>query len=113
MRISKEFSFDAAHNLVNYHGKCENLHGHSYRLRVTLEGPVGDDGMVCDFVLLKQIVEERVLARLDHAYLNDIVEQPTAENIALWIWETLKDQALAEIRVWESPGSFVTYDGRE
>ncbi len=111
MRVSKEFTFDAAHNLVNYDGKCEALHGHTYRLRVTLEGPLQEDGMVFDFSEIKRIVDERVISVLDHAYLNDTISQPTAENIAIWIWKRLEDLPLFEIRVWETAGSFVTVRG--
>jgi len=111
MQVSKEFSFDAAHKLVRYKGKCESLHGHTYRLRVTVEGPVREDGMVFDFTELKRIVEERVLSKVDHSYLNDLLEQPTAENIVMWLWDRLRDLPLAEIRLWESPGAIVTYNG--
>lgn len=111
MLVSKEFTFDAAHNLTEYNGQCEALHGHTYRLRVTLHGAVKPDGMVFDFVELKRIVSDRVVAVLDHSYLNDTMRQPTAENIALWIWEKLADLPLHEIRVWETATSFVTYRG--
>ncbi len=114
MFINKEFKFDAAHNLVDYNGKCENLHGHTYRLRVTLQGNINKGDMIIDFVDLKSIVKDLVIDRLDHAYLNDIVPQSTAENIALWIWDTL-DSALKspffhlyEINVWETETSFIT-----
>ena len=63
MDVSKEFTFDAAHNLVAYKGKCEALHGHTYRLRVTLEGPVREDGMVCDFVEIKRPEVSMVTSR--------------------------------------------------
>jgi 6-pyruvoyltetrahydropterin/6-carboxytetrahydropterin synthase len=111
MLVSKEFTFDAAHNLTEYNGQCEALHGHTYRLRVTLDGDVKPDGMVFDFVELKRIVSERVVTVLDHSYLNDTLRQPTAENIAAWIWEKLADLPLHEIRVWETATSFVTYRG--
>jgi 6-pyruvoyltetrahydropterin/6-carboxytetrahydropterin synthase len=115
--ISKEFKFDAAHNLVNYHGKCEKLHGHTYRLRVTLEGMPDPEGMIVDFVELKKIVNDLVISRLDHSYINDTISQPSAENIAIWIWNELKDPLdglnhhLHEIMVWETESSFITYRG--
>jgi 6-pyruvoyltetrahydropterin/6-carboxytetrahydropterin synthase len=114
MLISKEFKFDSAHNLVNYKGKCENLHGHTYRLRVTLKGEPIEDGMIMDFTKLKQVVEDSVIDKLDHSYLNDIIEQSTAENIAQWIWDELSPKfnlancSLYEIRLWETENSFVT-----
>ena len=57
MKVSKEFTFDAAHYLTKYHGKCENLHGHTYRLRVTVEGNLDEEDMVMDFCELKELVE--------------------------------------------------------
>ncbi|MHC4778479.1 MAG: 6-carboxytetrahydropterin synthase QueD [Planctomycetota bacterium] len=111
MKVSKEFTFDAAHNLTEYQGKCEALHGHTYRLRVTLSGEVQSSGMLFDFVELKAVVEDKVLQIVDHAYLNDTLPQPTAENLAVWIWDRLEDLPLCEIRVWETPTSFVTYEG--
>ena len=114
MLLSKDFTFDAAHNLIHYHGKCERLHGHTYRLRVTLEGQPDAEGMIMDFIELKQIVRERVLSRLDHAYLNDILPQPSAENIAVWVWNELAENVarencrLYEVSVWETASSCVT-----
>lgn len=114
MFLSKEFTFDAAHFLTKYHGKCENLHGHTYRLRVTVEGPVGEDGMVMDFVRLKSIVKEDVIDRYDHQNLNDFFENPSAENVVMQIWNDLKgmkEAKLYELTLWETPDSFVTYRG--
>jgi 6-pyruvoyltetrahydropterin/6-carboxytetrahydropterin synthase len=111
VRVSREFTFDAAHRLEHYKGKCEALHGHTYRLRVTLEAPVGPDGIAFDFYEMKRLAGERVLDALDHTYLNDILRQPTAENVAMWIWKRLEGLPLFEIRVWETPTSFVTVRG--
>ena len=116
MLVSKEFSFDSAHFLTKYHGKCERLHGHTYRLRVTVEGPIGEDGMVVDFVELKRIVKEKVVERYDHQNLNDFFENPSAELIAKQIWEDLLPEfggsaKLFEVILWETPESFVTYRG--
>lgn len=113
MFLCREFKFDAAHNLVNYHGKCERLHGHTYRLAVTLTGEPDGEGMIFDFVDLKRAVNELVLSKLDHSYINDILPQPTAEYIARWIFKEL-DAPLArancglyEVRVWETESSSV------
>jgi 6-pyruvoyltetrahydropterin/6-carboxytetrahydropterin synthase len=117
MILIKEFEFDAAHNLIHYHGKCEKLHGHTYKMIVKLEGTVDNEGMIYDFVELKRIVKERVVDKFDHAYLNDIIEQPTAENIAIYIWNELKDCLkkencnLFEIEVWETKTSGIIYRG--
>ncbi|HEC21182.1 MAG TPA: 6-carboxytetrahydropterin synthase QueD [Candidatus Peregrinibacteria bacterium] len=113
MRVVKEFTFAAAHFLPKYKGNCENLHGHTYRLQVTVEGPVREDGLVIDFVELKKIVEAEVISQLDHQDLNKIIENPSAENIVLWAWGRLKKQIpLVELKLWESPTSFVVYDGQ-
>ncbi|MCX7821047.1 MAG: 6-carboxytetrahydropterin synthase QueD [Brevinematales bacterium] len=114
MYISKEFKFDSAHQLVEYNGKCENLHGHTYKLRVTLKGEVDEkSGMIIDFTILKKIVNENIIERLDHTYLNNIVKQPTAENIVRWIWDELyplfktDKYQLYELILWETEDSFV------
>lgn len=115
MQVTKEFTFDAAHYLTKYHGKCENLHGHTYRLHVTVDGEVGEEGMVIDFKDLKDLVKEKILNRLDHSDLNKTFENPTAELIAVWIWNELKNEPalggtkLYEIKLWETAESFVTY----
>lgn len=117
MILIKEFEFDAAHNLIHYHGKCEKLHGHTYKLVVKLEGEPDKEGMIYDFVELKKIVKERVVDKFDHAYINDIIPQPTAENIALFVWNELKDvlkrenSRLYEVEVWETKTSGIAYRG--
>jgi 6-pyruvoyltetrahydropterin/6-carboxytetrahydropterin synthase len=114
MLVCREFTFDAAHRLTEYKGKCERLHGHTYRLRVCIEEPVGENGLAFDFTDLKRIVNERVIDILDHSDLNAVFDQPSAENIALWIWGQLADElSMAEIVLWESPDSFVVYRGEE
>ena len=113
MLLSKDFVFDAAHNLIHYHGKCEKLHGHTYKLRIVLDGQPDSEGMIMDFIELKQIVKEKILSRLDHSYINDIITQPSAENIALWIWRELEESVkrenckLHEVHVWETATSCV------
>jgi 6-pyruvoyltetrahydropterin/6-carboxytetrahydropterin synthase len=114
MFLSKDFTFDSAHFLTKYHGKCENLHGHTYKLRVTVEGPVGEEGMVMDFKELKAVVKEKVLDRYDHQNLNDFFENPSAELVAMKIWEDLVPELpvkLYEVILWETAESFVTYRG--
>lgn len=114
MFLSKEFSFDSAHFLTKYHGKCERLHGHTYRLRVTVEGSVQDDGMVMDFKELKTLVKAKVIDRYDHQNLNDFFDNPSAENVVMQIWKDLDADLpvkLYELILWETPDSFVTYRG--
>lgn len=113
----KEFEFDAAHYLPNYHGKYEHLHGHTYKLVVKVEGHPDAEGMVLDFVQFKHTVKELVVDQLDHHCLNDILPQPSAENIAVWVWNKLKEPltganyTLYEVQVWETKTSGIVYRG--
>jgi 6-pyruvoyltetrahydropterin/6-carboxytetrahydropterin synthase len=114
--VAREFKFSAAHKLTKYKGKCENLHGHTYKLTVVVEGVRKEDGLVIDFVELKKIVNENIIEKLDHAYLNDFFDNPTAENIVVWIWETLigefKDGViLNKIKLNEGESTWVEYMG--
>lgn len=120
MRIGREFTFDSAHHLLNYDGACANVHGHTYHLHIMLLGKV-KDGFVIDFKLLKEIVKEYIINKLDHKDLNKVLDfNPTAENIAVKIWEMLdpvidevfKGRVVLErVKLYETPGSFVEYDG--
>ncbi len=111
MLISRDFEFQAAHQLINYKGKIEKLHGHSWKLRVTLNSAVDEDGMAFDFVELKKIVEDKILFSIDNSNLNELLTNPTAENLAIWVWQNLKELPLYEISVWETKDAFVTYRG--
>jgi 6-pyruvoyltetrahydropterin/6-carboxytetrahydropterin synthase len=117
MILIKEFEFDAAHNLIHYHGKCERLHGHTYKLVVKLEGNPDKEGMIIDFIELKKVVNTEVIEKLDHAYINDLIEQPSAENIAVWVWNALIEKVkrdncrLLEVEVWETKTSGIIYRG--
>jgi 6-pyruvoyltetrahydropterin/6-carboxytetrahydropterin synthase len=113
-RLDVEFTFAAAHRLPRYDGPCFRMHGHNYRMFVAMEGAVDPrTGMVADFGRIQAIVQEHVLARVDHRTLNDILENPTAENIARWVYEVLAPHlpGLAEVRLYEIPGCCVTYRG--
>ena len=114
MIVATEFEFDAAHNLPNYAGKCERLHGHTYRLRVLCAAPVdASTGLAIDFAEVKRVVKALVVDVLDHTYLNETIPIPSAENIAIWIWDQLKPAfpALTEVRLFETPDSAVAYRG--
>ena len=114
MILTKRFRFEAAHRLPRYEGPCYHLHGHSYELHVSLEMAVNPEtGMTVDFFQLEREIKARVLDRLDHKNINDTLENPTAENIAIWIWGQIQGQfpQLAEIRLFETPDSSVTYRG--
>ncbi|MDP3975650.1 MAG: 6-carboxytetrahydropterin synthase QueD [bacterium] len=112
MLVTKTFEFSASHFLTKYHGKCEHLHGHNYTLEVSVVGKVRSDDLVEDFVVIKDIVKEKIMSQIDHTHLNDRFENPSAEVVAVWIWEQLeKDLNLYEIKLWETSNSFVTYRG--
>lgn len=117
MEIFKEFTFDAAHFLPNVppEHKCKRMHGHTYRVRICLDGPLDPLlNWVEDFGIVKAAWKP-LEARLDHHMLNDIpgLENPTAEAIAIWIWRQLKPElpALSRIEVNETPTSGVIYRG--
>jgi 6-pyruvoyltetrahydropterin/6-carboxytetrahydropterin synthase len=109
MKIRKTFTFDAAHCLPLHEGKCKQLHGHTWKLTVCVEGVVNErTGFVIDFNLLKDIVNRSVINRLDHKFLgmasclpeldeshyadcckDNWMFYPTRENLLIWIWEEL------------------------
>ena len=114
MIVRRSFDFEAAHQLPHHPGKCRRLHGHSYRLVVAVDGsPDATTGMVIDFSDLKRIVKARVLDRLDHASANDLIDNPTAERIARWIWDELREQlaGLCEVELHETRNCSVVYRG--
>jgi len=119
IEITKEFTFDSCHKLLNYIGKCAQLHGHTYKLQVTVKRKVNQKtGMVMDFGTLKDIVNEHVIENLDHKYINDCMENnPTAENMLFWIWNKLEKDGLLKglhkIRMWETPGSFADISAKD
>lgn len=116
--------FEAAHRIVDYPGKCNRLHGHNWSVEVNVVGTkLNDLGMLIDFKELKKEVNQ-MIDRLDHYYLNEIeafkIMNPTAENIAKYIYEELEkskllseDNRVKSIKVWESPKSAVTYSRGE
>ena len=137
-KISKEFSFDMAHLLDGHDGKCQNLHGHTYKLQVEIAGNLFESGakkaMVIDFSDLKTVVKKAILDPVDHAFIYDktskreskiakllqdldsktfgVPFRTTAEEMARFIFNRLKyDEKLAvsAIRLWETPTSFCEY----
>ena len=120
MVVSKKISFDAAHFLPNYEGRCRNMHGHTWVVELGVKGKVKEDGMVIDFILLKEFLEGWVREVFDHKLVNEVIKNPTAENIALYIskiwvkWveaKRLQDVSLAFIKVWETEDSMVMVEG--
>lgn len=119
MRLYKDFTFEAAHRLPNVPDghKCARLHGHSFQVRVTVDGPVGDrTGWVMDFAELKAAFHP-VYDRLDHRYLNELpgLDNPTSENLARWIWRELRRTltGLAEVEVRETCSTGCIYRGED
>ncbi|HLH15906.1 MAG TPA: 6-carboxytetrahydropterin synthase QueD [Bryobacteraceae bacterium] len=118
--VTIEETFAAGHALRNYHGKCENVHGHNYRCQVMVEGTELDDiGLLVDFVELKKTVHA-VLDRLDHQWLNEFPPfdklNPSAENIAKYIYDEvsagLKPRAgvkLGWVKLWETDTASAVY----
>lgn len=111
--LSCTFHFAASHFLTKYHGKCENLHGHNYKIVVKISGELQDNGMVIDFKIIKETINEKVIEILDHKHLNDIIDNPSAENLVIWIWEQLKnDLPLKKIKVYETEDYSCAYEGK-
>lgn len=105
--VSQEFAFHAAHFLPWHPGKCANLHGHSYRVQVDVEGALDERGIVIDFDELASMVWGDVIEPLDHALLNDHLDNPTAERLAIHILRKAEASGLelSEVRVWETATS--------
>lgn len=129
--ITKVFKFEAAHHLPGHRGKCARPHGHSYRLEISLRGPLNttpgqsEEGMVMDFDDLKKLVNTTILEQIagsdsfrhqggvDHNDLNVLTGiRTTAENLVHWIWERLvaggiSDEMLYRVRLWETENGYV------
>jgi 6-pyruvoyltetrahydropterin/6-carboxytetrahydropterin synthase len=117
--ISVAMDFSAAHNLRNYKGKCENLHGHNWQVEaVFFADKLGKSDMVMDFTLAKKMLKD-LLKYFDHKYINKTAyfkkHNPTSENIAKFIFENLAKKVkkykckVKQVSVWESPRSKATY----
>lgn len=117
MEIFKEFTFEAAHRLPNLppEHKCSRLHGHSYRVRIWVNGPVTEpNGWVMDFADIKAACKP-VIDELDHRYLNEIegLENPTSERIAQWLWQRIKPRLpqLSAVELRETCTAGCRYQG--
>jgi 6-pyruvoyltetrahydropterin/6-carboxytetrahydropterin synthase len=115
-------NFSGAHRLRYLHGRCEELHGHNWKVDVSVvSNRLGKEGVAIDFGVLKEKVE-KVLKPLDHHYLNDLPyfsgREPSSENIAKYIFDKLKKELnrysvnLKKVTAWESETSCATYYGR-
>jgi 6-pyruvoyltetrahydropterin/6-carboxytetrahydropterin synthase len=115
--LTKTFHFEAAHTLPNVppDHQCARMHGHSYKVEVSVTGPVGaESGWVMDHAEISKVVKP-LIARLDHRYLNDIpgLENPTFEQLAGWLWRELQPHLpqLSAIEIHETPTSRCVYRG--
>lgn len=114
--ITVQTEFSAAHRLTGYRGKCENLHGHNWTVSVTVCcGKLDKNGMVMDFASLKKMVSSE-LEKLDHVFLNELScfqdKNPTSENIARFIYDSLKKKCkgVIKVTVWETAASCASYE---
>ena len=117
--LSIEVGFAAAHQLRGYKGKCENLHGHNWRVQISVSAErLNELDIAIDFHDLKKIAQE-VVAPLDHAFLNDVFpfteKNPSSENVAKWIFDSLKKKInngnlrTAAVTVWDSESASASY----
>ena len=118
--VSVEQTFAAGHSLRNYKGKCENVHGHNFKVQVVIEGEKLDDaGLLVDFIDVKAAMRA-IIERLDHVFLNDIspfdVKNPSAENIAEYFFTQMSRSLnpavpvrVREVKIWETDIQSATY----
>ena len=120
-QVSVEETFSSGHALRGYKGKCENVHGHNYRVQVTLAGPQLDGiGLLVDFTELKRVLRG-IIAVLDHQFLNDLdafkIVNPSAENLAKYFYDETRRQltslpagaAITEVTLWETDTASARY----
>lgn len=118
--VSVEQTFAAGHALRNYHGKCENVHGHNYRVQITVQGEhLNGTGLLVDFIELKRLMSQ-VIDYLDHRFINDLapfdVINPSAENMAKYFHDRVSGELrndvpvrISEVKVWETDTSVAVY----
>ena len=118
LSVTKKFNFCYGHHLPKYEGKCKNMHGHNSVLEVELiRSKTTDDlcdyeGMIIDFGDMKSLVNESVIDKLDHEYLNNLISVPTAENLVEWIVAELQNvfgYSLQRVRLYETPTSYAEW----
>lgn len=134
LSITKIFTFETAHRISSYLGTCQHIHGHSYKLHVTITGEeVGEDDMLLDFKILKQIVKDVIVDPIDHAIMlkrNEVNErdfgkmeekifwmasEPTAERMLEWMANQLQQKLpnqihLKRLRLFETENSFAEWE---
>lgn len=119
--VSKEFTFDAAHHLHAYEGKCKNLHGHTYKVVIGISGIPDKTGITLDFGVIKAIWKNEIEIYLDHQYLNETLPpmNTTAENMVVWLFEQFESALTSKkyceptvsartefVRLYETPTSY-------
>jgi len=113
LKIIRKFS--SAHRLPQYDGPCHNLHGHTWKVVFVLEGTVQKNGMVYDFKALKKLLDEQLP---DHQYLNDLLENPTAENLAPYLFEKISKVlqplglTIKTLELWENESAAAVVEGK-
>jgi len=123
VEVTKELTFDSAHFLKMYSGKCSKLHGHTFKVHVTVRGKIDPlTGMLIDFKDLKEVIKESALDDLDHAFLNEKFEwNTTSEYLVVYIYDKVqefiellpksKGVSVSSVKLWETPTSFAEYRG--
>jgi 6-pyruvoyltetrahydropterin/6-carboxytetrahydropterin synthase len=119
--VSVEETFSSGHALRGYKGKCENVHGHNYRVKITLAGPNLDEiGLLVDFTELKRVLRG-IIGRIDHQFLNDLEPfkkvNPSAENLAKYFYDEIRHElkglpdgaTIQEVRLWETDTASAQY----
>ena len=107
--------FNSAHHLPDYDGPCRNLHGHTWKVVFLLEGTVQKNGMVHDFKELKKLLDEQLP---DHQYLNDLLDNPTAENLAPYLFNKVSGAlkplniTLKTLELWENESAAAVVEGK-
>lgn len=118
--VSKEFTFDAAHHLHAYEGKCKNLHGHTYKVVFGISGTPDEVGITVDFGQIKNIWKAEIEPFLDHRYLNETLPpmNTSAENMVVWLFEKMEGALVSSeayqrqglrtefVRLYETPTSY-------
>lgn len=119
-RLMIETTFASAHQLRGYRGKCENLHGHNWKVQVFVDAErLNEIDIAIDFHDLKKMTNE-IVSQLDHKFLNDVFpfteKNPSSENIAKWLFDSLRDKLkgyenvkIHAVTIWESETASATY----
>lgn len=117
--VSKEFTFDSAHHLHCYDGKCKNLHGHTYKVVFGILGYTDERGLAVDFGDIKRLWKDYLEPKLDHQYLNETLPlmNTTAENMVVWIFDEMDkwvkkecvDAQVEWVRLYETPTAYAEF----